>query len=57
MLRPTGAGLFGSFGAMKYALSLMMGGRQTYPRPPFPDVTEDQKKKIREAVEQLKHLA
>lgn len=57
VLRPTGAGSFGSFGAMKYALSLMMGGRQTYPRPPFPDVTEDQKTKIKEAVEQLKHLA
>ena len=31
------------YGPMKYALSLMMGSRQTYQRPPHPDVTEEQK--------------
>src|SRR6516164_5002486 len=31
------------FGTMKYALSLQMGSRQTYPRPPHVDVAETQK--------------
>ena len=43
-----------SYGPMKYALSMMMGTRQTYQRPPHPDVTEEQKTKIKEALEQLK---
>jgi 4-hydroxy-tetrahydrodipicolinate synthase len=51
-MRPAG---IGSFGAMKYALSLMMGTRQTYQRPPHPDVTDDQKAKIKELVEELKN--
>src|SRR5215469_2072079 len=53
-LRPAGVG---SFGAMKYALSLQMGTRQTYQRPPHPDVTEEQKTKIREGLQQIKQMA
>ena len=44
------------FGTMKYALSLQMGTRQTYPRPPHGDVTETQKAKMKEALEQMKQL-
>src|SRR5215471_16937459 len=54
MLRPTGVG---SYGPMKYALSLQMGTRQTYQRPPNPDVTDEQKQKIKEALQQIKQLA
>src|SRR5215472_4488107 len=53
-LRPAGVG---SFGPMKYALSLQMGTRQTYQRPPHPDVTEEQKTKIREGLQQIKQMA
>lgn len=54
LLRPAGVG---SFGPMKYALSLEMGTRQTYQRPPNPDVTDEQKTKIKEAIDQLKQMA
>jgi 4-hydroxy-tetrahydrodipicolinate synthase len=54
VLRPAGVG---SYGPMKYALSLMMGSRQTYQRPPHLDVTEEQKTKIKEGLEQLKSMA
>jgi 4-hydroxy-tetrahydrodipicolinate synthase len=54
LLRPAGVG---SYGPMKYALSLMMGSRQTYQRPPNLDVTEDQKTMIKAKVEELKHMA
>jgi 4-hydroxy-tetrahydrodipicolinate synthase len=54
VLRPAGVG---SYGPMKYALSLMMGTRQTYQRPPHLDVTEEQKAKIKEGLEQLKSMA
>ena len=53
-LRP--GGVF-SFGPMKYALSLQMGSAQSYQRPPHPDVTEEQKTKIREGLEQIKQMA
>ena len=53
-LRPGGVG---SFGPMKYALSLQMGTRQTYQRPPHPDVTEEQKAKIQEGLQQIKQMA
>ena len=53
-LRP--GGVF-SFGPMKYALSLQMGSRQTYQRPPLPDVTEEQKAKIQEGLHQIKEMA
>jgi len=52
-LRPFGVG---SYGPMKYALSLMMGTRQTYQRPPFLDVTEEQKAGIKAKLQEL-HLA
>lgn len=51
LLRPGGVG---SYGPMKYALSQLMGTRQSYQRPPNPDVTDDQKSKINDAVQQLK---
>ena len=44
------------YGPMKYALSLQMGARQFYQRPPNSDVTEEQKKKIKEALEQIKQM-
>ena len=53
LLRPAGGG----FGAMKYALSLQMGTRQTYARPPFTNVTDEQMAKIKDGVQQLKQLA
>jgi len=54
VLRPSGAN---RYGPMKYALSLMMGSRQTYQRPPHPDVTDEQKAKIKEVLGQLKTMA
>src|SRR5215472_4962933 len=54
VLRPAGVN---SYGAMKYALSLLMGTRQTYQRPPNPDVTDEQKQKIKDALQQMKQLA
>jgi 4-hydroxy-tetrahydrodipicolinate synthase len=54
LFRP--GGVF-SYGPMKYALSLMMGTRQTYQRPPNPDVTNEQKAKIKEAWEQIKQMS
>jgi len=53
-LRPFGSG---SYGPMKYALSLMMGTRQTYQRPPHPDVTEEQKAGIKAKLQELKLTA
>lgn len=44
------------YGPMKYALSLQMGTRQFYQRPPNADVTEEQKKKIKEALEEIKKM-
>jgi 4-hydroxy-tetrahydrodipicolinate synthase len=41
------------YGPMKYALSLQMGTRQFYQRPPNSDVTEEQKAKIKQALEQI----
>jgi 4-hydroxy-tetrahydrodipicolinate synthase len=53
ILRPAGVG---SYGPMKYALSLQMGTPQTYQRPPFPDVTDEQKAKIKEGLAQIKQM-
>ncbi len=53
-LRP---GNVGSYGPMKYALSLEMGSRQTYQRPPNPDVTDEQKAIIKAKLEEIKHMA
>jgi 4-hydroxy-tetrahydrodipicolinate synthase len=54
VLRPAGVG---SFGPMKYALSLQMGTRQSYQRPPHPDVTDEQKAKIQEGLQQIKQMS
>jgi 4-hydroxy-tetrahydrodipicolinate synthase len=44
------------YGPMKYALSLQMGTRQFYQRPPNSDVTEEQKTKIKQALEQIRQM-
>jgi dihydrodipicolinate synthase/N-acetylneuraminate lyase len=54
VLRSAGVG---SYGPMKYALSLEMGARQTYQRPPNPDVTDEQKTMIKAKLEELKTMA
>ena len=54
LLRPAGVD---EYGPMKYALSLQMGTRQFYQRPPNADVTDDQKARIKEALDQIKHMA
>jgi 4-hydroxy-tetrahydrodipicolinate synthase len=54
VLQPLGVN---RYGPMKYALSLMMGQRQTYQRPPHLDVTDEQKVKIKQALDQLKTMA
>ena len=54
VLRPAGVD---EYGPMKYALSLQMGTRQFYQRPPNTDVTDEQKAGIREGLEQIKHMA
>jgi 4-hydroxy-tetrahydrodipicolinate synthase len=54
VLRPAGVGFYGP---MKFALSLEMGNRQTYQRPPNLDVTDEQKKLIQAGIEQLKSMA
>lgn len=51
------AGGVDEYGPMKYALSLQMGTRQFYQRPPNSDVTEEQKTKIKEALEEIKKMA
>ena len=50
------AGGVDEYGPMKYALSLQMGTRQFYQRPPNSDVTEEQKTKIKQALEQIGRL-
>ena len=45
-----------SYGPMKYAIGLEMGGPQTYQRPPNPDVTDAQKAAIRENLAKIKDL-
>jgi 4-hydroxy-tetrahydrodipicolinate synthase len=51
LLRPGGVG---SYGPMKFALSQRMGSRQSYQRPPFLDVTEEQKTLIVAKLAELK---
>ncbi len=48
-------GVFG-YGPMKYALSLQMGTPQFYQRPPFVDVTDEQKAAIKTGLAQIKQL-
>jgi 4-hydroxy-tetrahydrodipicolinate synthase len=50
------AGGIDEYGPMKYALSLQMGTRQFYQRPPNSDVADEQKAKIREALEEIKRM-
>ncbi len=50
------AGGVDEYGPMKYALSLQMGTRQFYQRPPNSDVTDQQKAKIKQALEEMKQL-
>jgi 4-hydroxy-tetrahydrodipicolinate synthase len=50
------AGGVDEYGPMKYALSLQMGTRQFYQRPPNSDVTDEQKNEIKEALEQIKQM-
>jgi 4-hydroxy-tetrahydrodipicolinate synthase len=50
-------GLGGSPGAMKYGLSLQMGGPQIYPRAPLVEVSGDQKAAIKLALDKLKDMA
>ena len=50
------AGGVDEYGPMKYALSLQMGTRQFYQRPPNSDVTDEQKTKIKEALEEIKRM-
>jgi 4-hydroxy-tetrahydrodipicolinate synthase len=45
------------YGPMKYALSLQMGTSQFYQRPPNSDVTEEQKIKIKQALDEIKQMA
>jgi 4-hydroxy-tetrahydrodipicolinate synthase len=44
------------YGPMKYALSLQMGTRQFYQRPPNSDVTQEQKGKIEAALDEIKRV-
>jgi 4-hydroxy-tetrahydrodipicolinate synthase len=48
------AGGVGSYGPLKYAMSLRMGTPQTYQRPPFADVTDAQKAAIQAGLEKIK---
>jgi 4-hydroxy-tetrahydrodipicolinate synthase len=50
------AGGVDEYGPMKYALSLQMGTQQFYQRPPNSDVTDEQKTKIKQALEQIKQM-
>lgn len=51
------AGGVNEYGPMKYAMSLQMGTRQFYQRPPNVDVTDEQKATIKQALEEIKKMA
>lgn len=51
------AGGVNEYGPMKYAMSLQMGTRQFYQRPPNVDVTDEQKATIQQALEEIKKMA
>ncbi len=53
IMRP---GNVNSYGPMKYALSMMMGGPQTYQRPPNTEVTDAEKAAINSAIAQIKDM-
>ncbi len=48
--------LAGSYGSMKYALSLLMGVPQTYQRPPIAGVSDTERVAIKQGIEQIKQL-
>jgi 4-hydroxy-tetrahydrodipicolinate synthase len=50
------AGGVDDYGPMKYALSLQMGTRQFYQRPPNSDVTDEQKATIHQALDEIKRM-
>lgn len=54
LLRPCGVD---EYGPMKYALSVQMGARQFYQRPPNSDVTREQMAQIKERLDQIKQMA
>jgi hypothetical protein len=44
--------------AIKYSLNRLMGNtRTTYPRPPWAEISEDLKAKIRSGLSQIKEMA
>jgi 4-hydroxy-tetrahydrodipicolinate synthase len=45
-----------AYGPMKYALSVLMGAPQSFPRPPALDVTEAQKVAIKKGLAQIKDM-
>jgi 4-hydroxy-tetrahydrodipicolinate synthase len=56
LMREAGAAV-DYYGPMKYAVSLEMGGPQTYQRPPNADVTDAQKAAIRSSLAKIKDMA
>ena len=55
VMQDLGTGVDG-YGSMKYALSLQMGGPQTYQRPPYNDVTDTQMVAIKRGLDQIKGM-
>jgi 4-hydroxy-tetrahydrodipicolinate synthase len=55
VMQDLGTGVDG-YGPMKYALSLQMGGPQTYQRPPYNDVTDTQITAIKHGLDQIKGM-
>jgi 4-hydroxy-tetrahydrodipicolinate synthase len=53
-MRPAGVN---AYGPMKYALSLLMGTRESYPRPPHLDATAEQKAQIKIKLKELGLIA
>ena len=53
-MRPLGVG---SYGQMKYALSLEMGTRESYPRPPHLPVSDEQRVAIKTKMKELGLIA
>ena len=53
-MRPLGVG---AYGPMKYALSLLMGTRESYPRPPHVNATDEQKQQIKAKLKELGLIA
>ncbi len=56
IMRETNAGA-NTYAAMKYVLSLEMGGPEMYARTPYPQLTDEQKASIRAGLARVKALA